>query len=1039
MSRLYDEKTLAEKAEKEIDLKENNLKEKREFLNKWINMEKIGTLYTSKEEALQGEFLLNIFSNLLKAVNVTDGKDEWNLERETKTEIDGQKADGVLGFFDKKGNKDVRAVIELKGPTINLDSKLSKDKYARTPVEQAFGYAPKYGASCQWVIVSNFKEIRLYRSNSMLDYQVFYLENLKDDLEFKKFVYLLSFESLVGAGNEKSKSLKLSEEYQKDQIEIEKKFYNLYKQIRIDIFENIRNNNKNISEYIILEKVQKLLDRFLFICFCEDKNLLPRNSFQKVIDRGTENRDLGVFEYFKILCNWINTGNAKQEIPHFNGGLFKADEDLDPLIIDDVVFEKMQAISEYDFDSELNENILGHIFEQSISDIEEFKSQINEQDFDVKKGKRKKDGIFYTPKYITKYIVENTINYWLEDKRKELGEDKLPILTDEDYNHKYKNKASSVKLFSENYKKHIDFWKKYKEAIKNIKVLDPACGSGAFLITAFEFLLKQTNMIDEKLLDLTGEQDLFSDTTRYILENNIFGVDLNRESVEITKLSLWLKSANKNKTLTTLENNIKCGNSLIKDKEFVKDLAFDWEKEFPEIFKNGGFDIIIGNPPYVRQESIKEIKPYLEQNYRVYTGVADLYCYFYELGYNLLKDNGYLGFITSNKWFRAKYGEKLREFLLNNTEFYNIVDYNGTKIFEGATVDSNILIFKKNRVKNSIFSLQIADTEAIEYKQEKLSKESFTFINQSENSIKEKIERIGKPLKEWDININRGILTGLNDAFIIDRETRDKLIEEDYKNSEIIKPLLRGKDIEKYNISFDNRYLIYIPWHFPNIDNPKSFIENEKDLETQYPSIYKYLLKYKDALSNRNKEETGIRYEWYCLQRYGSKFYKDFEKEKIIYSEMVKESQFFIDTNYIYVNDTAFILTGSNLKYLLANLNSKLMEYAFKTFYAGGGLGKTGYRYKKVFLENLPIKPYNNEIELENKVDLILENNKKLSSYKELLERAKKNKKYDEIIDLEKLVEKTQDEIKKLDYEINQMVYKIYELTVDEIKIIENS
>ena len=266
MSRLYDEKTLAEKAEKEIDLKENNLKEKREFLNKWINMEKIGTLYTSKEEALQGEFLLNIFSNLLKAVNVTDGKDEWNLERETKTEIDGQKADGVLGFFDKKGNKDVRAVIELKGPTINLDSKLSKDKYARTPVEQAFGYAPKYGASCQWVIVSNFKEIRLYRSNSMLDYQVFYLENLKDDLEFKKFVYLLSFESLVGTGNEKSKSLKLSEEYQKEQIEIEKKFYNLYKQIRIDIFENIRNNNKSISEYIILEKVQKLLDRlYVFV------------------------------------------------------------------------------------------------------------------------------------------------------------------------------------------------------------------------------------------------------------------------------------------------------------------------------------------------------------------------------------------------------------------------------------------------------------------------------------------------------------------------------------------------------------------------------------------------------------------------------------------------------------------------------------------------------------------------------------------------------------------------------------------------------
>lgn len=1024
MTNLYDNKKLAEDAEKEIDLEKNNLKEKREFLNKWINMEEIGTLYTSKEEALQGEFLLNIFSNLLNAVNVTDGKDKWNLERETKTEIDGQKADGVLGFFDKKGNKDVRAVIELKGPTINLDSKLSKDKYARTPVEQAFGYAPKYGASCQWVIVSNFKEIRLYRSNSMLDYQVFYLENLKDDLEFKKFVYLLSFESLVGAGNEKSKSLKLSEEYQKEQIEIEKKFYNLYKQIRIDIFENIRNNNKNISEYIILEKVQKLLDRFLFICFCEDKNLLPRNSFQKVIDRGTENRDFGVFEYFKSLCSWINIGNPKHEIPHFNGGLFKADEDLDTLMIDDVVFEKMQAISEYNFDSELNENILGHIFEQSISDIEEFKSQINEQDFDVKKGKRKKDGIFYTPKYITKYIVENTINYWLEDKRKELGEDKLPILTDEDYNHKYKNKASSVKLFSENYKKRIDFWKRYKEAIKNIKILDPACGSGAFLITAFEFLLKQTNEIDKKLLDLTGEQDLFSDTTRYILENNIFGVDLNRESVEITKLSLWLKSANKNKTLTTLENNIKCGNSLIKDKEIAKDFVFDWEKEFPEVFKNGGFDIVIGNPPYVRQETIKEIKPYLEQNYRVYTGVADLYCYFYELGYNLLKDNGYLGFITSNKWFRAKYGEKLREFLLSNTEFYNIVDYNGTKVFEGATVDSNILIFKKNRVKNSIFSLQIADTIPIEYEQEKLSKESFIFINQNEDSIKEKIERIGKPLKEWDININRGITTGLNDAFIIDKETRDKLLEEDYKNSEIIKPLLRGKDIEKYNINYADFYLI-------NSHNGKAG-KGAIDIEN-YPQIKKWLERFEPKLSKRaDKGKTPFNLR-------NCAYLKEFEKEKIVWQRVTKENTFALAEKDTFILDSMAFLSNieKEKKYLLGILNSKLIYFYLNQY--THKYGNNGFLLSNQYVEKLPIKPYNNEIELENKVDLILENNKKLSSYKELLGRAKKNKKYDEIIDLEKLVEKTQDEIKKLDYEINQMVYKIYELTVDEIKIIENS
>ena len=531
-------------------------------------------------------------------------------------------------------------------------------------------------------------------------------------------------------------------------------------------------------------------------------------------------------------------------------------------------------------------------------------------------------------------------------------------------------------------------------------------------------------MIDEKLLDLTGEQDLFSDTTRYILENNIFGVDLNRESVEITKLSLWLKSANKNKTLTTLENNIKCGNSLIKDKEFVKDLAFDWEKEFSEVFKNGGFDIVIGNPPYVRQESIKEIKPYLEQNYRVYTGVADLYCYFYELGYNLLKDSGYLGFITSNKWFRAKYGEKLREFLLNDTEFYNIVDYNGTKIFEGATVDSNILIFKKNKVKNSIFSLQIADTIPVEYKQEKLSKESFIFINQNEDSIKGKIERIGKPLNEWDININRGITTGLNEAFIIDRETRDKLIEEDYKNSEIIKPLLRGKDIEKYNINYADLYLI-------NSHNGKAGKE-AIDIEN-YPQIKKYLETFEPKLSKRaDKGKTPFNLR-------NCAYLEEFEKEKIVWQRVTKENTFALAEKDTFILDSMAFLSNieNEKKYLLGILNSKLIYFYLNQY--THKYGNTGFLLSNQYVEKLPIKPYNNEVELENKVDLILENNKKLSSYKELLERANKNKKYDEIIDLEKLVEKTQNEIKKLDYEINQMIYEIYELTVDEIKIIENS
>jgi len=585
---------LAKKAEEEVDLSKHNFSERRKALNKWINNLENGVLDKSKEEEFQGEFLYDIFTTVLRAVNKSDGKNEWNLERETKTKLDGQKADGVLGFFDADGKKDVRAVIELKGAKVSLDVRQKRVGDTRSPVEQAFGYAPKYGGSCQWVIVSNYKEIRLYRQTEMNEYQVFFLEDLKDDLEFKKFIYVLSFYSLVGTEKKKAKTIELSEEYQKKQAEIEKKFYNEYKNIRLHIFENMRKNNPTVNENTIIEKVQKLLDRFLFICFCEDKSLLPNEIFYKTLEKGKNFGD--VFEVFKMLCNWINLGNPRENISHFNGGLFKNDDVLESLFVDNEVFEEMKKISEYDFDSELNENILGHIFEQSISDIEDLKKELNGEEFDKKKGKRKKDGIFYTPKYITKYIVENSIKNWLDDKRKELGEDKLPELTEKDFEIKYSSKKSDERIYSKNYKKHIEFWTKYREAVKNIKIVDPACGSRAFLITAFEYLLNYNNYLDDKIFDLTGTKDLFSDTTKEILQNNIFGVDLNKESVEITKLSLWLKTANKNKTLATLENNIKCGNSLIDDIEIAGELAFNWEKEFSQVFENGGFEDFIKDP-----------------------------------------------------------------------------------------------------------------------------------------------------------------------------------------------------------------------------------------------------------------------------------------------------------------------------------------------------------------------------------------------------------------------------------------------------------
>ena len=816
MNNLFNQKILAKKAEEEVDLSRHNLSERRKALDKWINNLENGVLDNSKEEEFQGEFLYDIFTTVLRAVNKSDGEKEWNLERETKTKMDGQKADGVLGFFDVDGKKDVRAVIELKGAKVSLDVRQKRVGDTRSPVEQAFGYAPKYGSSCQWVIVSNYKEIRLYRQNEMNEYQVFFLEDLKDDLEFKKFIYVLSFYSLVGTKNKKAKTMELSEEYQKNQAEIEKKFYNEYKNIRMHIFENMRKNNPQINEHILIEKVQKLLDRFLFICFCEDKGLLPHNSYDKIVQRGEAIDD--IFESFKMLCNWINIGNMKNGINKFNGGLFKNDDILDSLYVDNEVFEEMKKISGYDFDSELNENILGHIFEQSVSDIEELKKSVSGEEFDSKKSKRKKDGIFYTPKYITKYIVENSIKNWLDDKRKELGEDELPELTEKDFEISYASKKSDKRIYSENLKKHIDFWTKYREAVKNIKIVDPACGSGAFLITAFEYLLNYNNYLDDKIFDLTGVKDLFSDTTKEILQNNIFGVDLNKESVEITKLSLWLKTADGNKTLATLEDNIKCGNSLIDDPEIAGEMAFDWEKEFPEIFSNGGFDIVVGNPPYVDIKSLNpvEVKYYFKR-FLTTENRVNLYSIFIEKGIEILSKNGILSFINPNSMLVNDSYAKLRDLIFSKiTHIVKLPD----NIFEEAKVETIIFEIKNSENKINVVNVikynksekivSIDENKIIKiYKSDwDTEKKHFNiYISKKEKEILNKIEN--ENLKLEDIaDFTLGI-TPYDKYRGHDEETiKKRLFHSDTKIDSTYKPLITGENIQRYFI--DNKIKEYI-------------------------------------------------------------------------------------------------------------------------------------------------------------------------------------------------------------------------------------
>ena len=1042
MNNLFNQKILAKKAEEEVDLSKHNFSERRKVLNKWIKNLENGVLEKLKEEESQAEFLNDIFATVLRATNKFNGQNEWNLQRETKTKLDGQKADGVLGFFDADGKKDVRAVIELKGAKVSLDVRQKRTGDTRTPVEQAFNYAPKYGKNCQWVIVSNYKEIRLYRSNDMTEYQVFFLEKLKDDLEFKKFIYILSFYALVGTEKKKAKTIELSEEYQKNQAEIEKKFYNEYKAIRLHIFENMRKNNPAVNENTIIEKVQKLLDRFLFICFCEDKGLLPNEIFYKTLEKGKNFGD--VFEVFKMLCNWINLGNPRENISHFNGGLFKNDDVLESLYVDNEVFEEMKKISEYDFDSELNENILGHIFEQSISDIEDLKKELNGEEFDKKKGKRKKDGIFYTPKYITKYIVENSIKNWLDDKRKELGEDKLPELTEKDFEIKYSSKKSNERIYSKNYKKHIEFWTKYREAVKNIKIVDPACGSGAFLITAFEYLLNYNNYLNDKIFDLTGTKDLFSDTTKEILQNNIFGVDLNKESVEITKLSLWLKTANKNKTLATLENNIKCGNSLIDDIEIAGELAFNWEKEFSQVFENGGFDVVVGNPPYVSTKQIpaNDRNYYWDKYKEILFSEMDLYeIFIYKSINELLKNKGYLGFITPDSYFTNTSFELLRKYLLEKTKIIEIIDFPYRFYpFEEVNKETAILILNKKIDKNFV-NLRVSNRNVntlylkeslknnIQLSQEEILMKYNNKIIVNMNSILNKLLknslRFGNYLelhKGW-MSVPKKIKIGL-----IEIEKGIFTKEEAIKNNIInnCSEYLEGRDIHRYFTDKVNKY-VYIKnidkttkdWHFsPKIILQRIVGQNRNKIFATIDLNQKIIFPNANLVNLKNKKDDV-------------RFYLTILNSRLI--------SYFYNLYYGESNTNLTKIAFENIPLVnIENINQQpFIEKADKILFLNENLQEISQKFQRMLMREFGLEKISTKLQnwyLLNFDEFI----KELSKVKVKLNLSQKADWENYFIAEKSKAETLNNEITKTDKEIDGMVYELYGLSEEEVRVVES-
>lgn len=751
----------------------------------WKRMIDNRSVLAAKETELDGQFLSHFFRDVLGfSDNRSTGA--WTLTKNQTSHADSSVPDGVLGFFAMQGSESVsrvHAVIELKDASHDLDKGQKRQNDKRTPVEQAFSYAPKAGGNCKWVIVSNYLELRLYHASDQSKYERFELSRLAEPNELRRLLFLMHRDNLLPlAENETtSRTEELFAARVKEEDRITKEFYAEYKRARNDLFKHLCAANPSAPELLVLNKTQKLLDRVIFVCFVEDKEIIPRRTFRRLLDdvkRDKFNRsDTKIWDRVRGLFAAINEGYPDEHINKFNGGLFADDADLDALSIKDSVLEHIIALEKYDFDSDLNVNILGHIFEQSITDIEELKAQIAGTAHDASKGKRKKDGIFYTPEYITRYIVQETVGGYLEERKAECGFEALPTITDADWQ-SIKRDKRNVLTYNKTIERHIAAWTAYREKLAAVKVCDPACGSGAFLNQVFDFLYAEGQRVNTELARLQLGQTTTSDLQKDILQNNIYGVDVNPESVEITRLSLWLKTADRSKELTSLDHTIRCGNSLVDDPKVAGETAFDWAAAFPEVMQHGGFDVIVGNPPYVKLQNLKmagaALINFLVQKYFcAQAGNFDLYLPFVERGISLLNSSGLLGFIAPSMWIYSEYGKNLRALVSEQRLLAKFLDFGSFQIFEDATVYTACQFFSK-RSQEAISFAKIASNDIdhaewslINYSS--LSSDTWAFDSGDKLAIKVKMDGVGKALIELCDKIFVGIQTSADVVYHLEK------------------------------------------------------------------------------------------------------------------------------------------------------------------------------------------------------------------------------------------------------------------------------
>ena len=963
----------------------------------------------SKEEQYQEGFLRDLFVDVFDYT--LNPNPNYDLTTEFKNQTSSKKADGAIL---KDG--DAIGVIELKGMNITDMGKIEA---------QAFGYKNNQ-PKCRYVITSNFQKLRLYIDNAV-EYEEFDLFAMTQD-RFALLYLLLRQTSMIADLPAKIKSESISQEEA-----ITKQLYKDYSVFKRELFADLTANNADIDALLLFQKSQKLLDRLLFIFFAEDSHLLPANFAKGMINEWQQLKALKMtvplYDRVKAYFGYLDQGHKDEhsEIFAYNGGLFRPDTLLDSMVIsDELLRTHILILSEYDFASEVDVNILGHIFENSLSELDEVKAQLAGEVVDKSQTKRKKDGVFYTPKYITKYIVENTIGKLCADKKSELA------IIDEDF---IKPKKLTGKA-KETLQSQDSALESYRNWLLQITVCDPACGSGAFLNEALNFLIAEHSYIDELHAKLYGDSMIFPDIENSILENNLFGVDINEESVEIAKLSLWLRTAQPRRKLNNLNDNIQCGNSLIDDIEVAGDKAFNWQTAFPQVFAKGGFDVVIGNPPYVRPrfQSEKEIM-WLLDRFKGAENQFDLYHLFIEKAEEIRNSKGTVSFILPNAFLANKNSMMLRKFLLDNVHFSKIIEC-GDSVFSDASVD--VLIYISDTEKEVSQFYRLANREIVFknfFDQNSFyENEGYNFtvtLSPEQLSIFQKVRDNSDELNGF-VDVMGGIKEyqvgkGKPPQNISMKE--DRVFNSDMKKDDTFVKEVRGKHVFPFILKWENEYVSYGSW-LAEPRNPKFFTG---------PRIFIRQIPGKENL--------------YCA---------------------------YTEDDYI-VDQSAYIIKPKsddleNFRSLECILNSKLIFWYYRN--QNNEFDTLFPKIKSGEIKVLPIPSVTLDKNLAEKADLMLSLNEQLqtltSKFIRTLQRkfeidklSKKLENWYELTYAEFIKELAKKKIKMglsdeaeweeyflaehskaqqlmlqietTDSEIDQMVYKLYDLTDDEIAIIEAS